>query len=43
MDDTDVYIFEPVCDLIPTLAEVLGAGFEPTLHELHPYMMKFLE
>ena len=42
-DDTDAYIFQPVCSLIPTIAETLLAGFESTLHELHPYMMQFLE
>ncbi len=33
-DETDVHTFEALCDLIPTLAENLRAGFEPTLSEL---------
>lgn len=33
-EQTDVHTFEALCDLIPTLADNLQAGFEPTLHEL---------
>jgi hypothetical protein len=33
-DETDVHTYEALCDLIPTLAETLRTGFEPTLTEL---------
>lgn len=32
--ETEVHTYEAICDLIPTLAENLLAGFEPTLAEL---------
>ena len=34
-----MHTYEAVCDLIPTLADNLLAGFEPTLAELRIYCL----
>lgn len=36
-EETELYTFEAICDLIPTLAEYLISGFEPTLSELRTF------
>ena len=32
-----------MCDLIPSLSEILLSGFEPSLNELEPYLSRFIE
>ena len=40
-EDTEVNTFETLCDLIPRLAKVIRDGFEPSLKQLLPSMMKY--